>query len=417
MKNRDTKLNLWQVVYEKGYSHIYLCTRTASKFYEHLGYKHCNKQKATEYRLRRNRKRLNVSQLSSLESMLNAKKTKNNKDLANTTAKKAEKKNNQHCTVSKNDGGGNNDDDGSGGDDNDGNDCDARQIPDTDEDIWYFKKLRMLMPPTWRNASAWMGSIRNQFQLCYGGRGEMIYHTYNMPWVEQIGPCCGFAALAMMEYFAMQGRSSLASKTYDLVLTNTVMKYALDNGYTKCGELFDLEQYLWLCNLFLLESKVNIMNMSLEDCSVSNLTTFVHSWMEKKEEVLNIFDSDCPCLIVPYWKDSTGRPTIQEDSQIGRSDINLSSDSCSSNRDHVLPVASRAHYLVICGAIRVSAAQEDNSYGWLIGTHSSKFSPVVVSVKDLVQSNALLKGKCVPKWAMNKYNLCGKMISVKFSSK
>ena len=107
-------------------------------------------------------------------------------------------------------------------------------------------------------------------------------------WEKQIGPCCGLAALRMVGRYAKSWEDA-----DDVLLT-----CAIDQGFTKDGEMFDIDHMAQLANIVIgLDCKVKNFEKIVQEAHLSGLDQF------RKQRKL---------IILPYDKDvGAGYPDIR----------------------------------------------------------------------------------------------------------
>jgi hypothetical protein len=241
------------------YHYMYLWTQTAISFYQDkCGYRKCQRTSL----VRKCLKSLDTTQVSTLEHLLVQRTNKNNKNTIGDAARQRIRTtetillppttttttDNDHCTTD--------------------------ETPPTVEDVWLCKRLVEHVPAISLDLEPRLQQLQKVAATAVAtaavstrmARGAMhnnnsnnnnnhappaVVHGYyhmidNVPWEQQIGPSCGIAAIRMVQgYYSKYDKQHHATnKEQDSSSSPppypSLLKHAIDKGWTVDGELFDV---------------------------------------------------------------------------------------------------------------------------------------------------------------------------------
>ena len=330
-------LKMEEVALQNGITYLYLSTHSAVSFYEKLGYK----QRAGDIisDLRSNAKRLNSSQIKKLEVLIASKLKKYH----------------------------------------DSTDSDL-SLRSGHQTVWFTKRLCRLIAPQNHDLKAVANGITKRENLSIE---DIQGFCVLFPFIEQVGPCCAFGAMANIEYFMDNyRRHRFRYKSFgdgndmkfiegiheldddenirDFALTlksRQILNDCMASGVCLDGEMMDLNALhdVLECGFD------DRWTFDIVNCDSSNFQQFVDSMNRTlSEKVMEQFTF----LVVPYDKDHCNYPRVRQrddggggkHAEMDAMDMShdqgenekLIGDINDVNNDGM--VASSAHYAVICGA-------------------------------------------------------------------
>lgn len=124
----------------------------------------------------------------------------------------------------------------------------ANQELEMPDDVWLRKRLVESLPceiiPEKNRFFEIVSAMQDRSDVEVS---SWAYILHNIPWNRQVGPSCGLAALRML-HAAANGPDKVASPIDNIQVEGaSLLQYAIHNGMTVDGEIFDATQLLALC--------------------------------------------------------------------------------------------------------------------------------------------------------------------------
>lgn len=308
----------------RGYCYLYLWTTEAVNFYRKNGFKDCDPVNSNKAIFNK----IDESSLSKLEVMI---KSKFNKDVSTAENTQGVK------------------------------------------DIWLRKRILKSIPIicnlNWSEfETSILACLKKDYRSC-----KYFYHP--IPWLRQVGPSCGLAALDMVHrYYRQQNK---LPTSLNQIYIDDLLEYATQRGYSSDGEVFDIDYLIDISDHSYPAATIRgeVIDVSAMDRAV--LAQYVTSILTNH------------LIIMAYDRDDLGSMPCRK-------------------------LGAKAHYIVIVGwfayssifsdppchrvkdsiSLNESEVMLDDVY--LVGIHSLSSRPVVASLSDWFQSNAQLD--CDPRY-------------------
>lgn len=273
------------------------------------------------------------------------------------------------------------------------------ECPD-ESHIWLSKRIIYTDYPVQHiSGKKWVELVNRAIQThsntAVAVRGDMSAHSYNITlrcidlgWCKQIGPTCGIQAIRMIcaAFRRLSNAACFAKRslTYSFSISSecaekeiidlppesseesedlfNVLKWAIDNGYSSQGELFDIDYVRVITERLAGEClgenahRIDVRIEKLKDIGFSGIVDILTD------------EESCGFIVLPYDRDSKQQ----------------SKPCCHQGKS--------AHYAVLCGlAIPTSSSRLLSKHDTLImGLQSMSLNPVIATYEEWEQSNEQL---------------------------